>query len=257
MVFEWIDHSNANDSVISYMRKGETPGDYLIVVCNFTPVVRHDYRIGVNEFCRYQEIFNSDDVNYWGSGVKNEGFMQAENVPCNDKPNSVRLTLPPAVNHCYQTGEIKPTTKEPIMQKIKPADGKAWPLGASWDGKGVNFALFSANAEKVEVCLFDDAGVDEIARYALPKMTTASGTFTCRLKPGQVYGYRVYGPYLPEEGHRFNPNKLLIDPYAKKLTGRLIWHKALFGYDWDSPLKDLSYSTLDSAPLCAEIGCNL
>ena len=93
--FEWIDHSNANDSVISYMRKGETPGDYLIVVCNFTPVVRHDYRIGVNEFCRYQEIFNSDDVNYWGSGVKNEGFMQAENVPCNDKPNSVRLTLPP------------------------------------------------------------------------------------------------------------------------------------------------------------------
>ena len=135
------------------------------------------------------------------------------------------------------------------MQKIKPADGKAWPLGASWDGKGVNFALFSANAEKVEVCLFDDAGVDEIARYAITENDNSIWhLYLPGLKPGQVYGYRVYGPYLPEEGHRFNPNKLLIDPYAKKLTGRLIWHKALFGYDWDSPLKDLSYSTLDSAP---------
>ena len=93
--FEWIDHSNADDSVISYMRKGETPGDYLIVICNFTPVPRNDYRIGVYENCRYQEIFNSDDVNYWGSGVKNEGLMQAENVPCNDKPNSIKVILPP------------------------------------------------------------------------------------------------------------------------------------------------------------------
>ncbi len=93
--FEWIDHGNANDSVISYMRKGETPGDYLIVICNFTPVVRHDYRIGVYENCRYQEIFNSDDTNYWGSGVKNEGFMQAEDIAYNDKPHSIRLTLPP------------------------------------------------------------------------------------------------------------------------------------------------------------------
>ena len=141
------------------------------------------------------------------------------------------------------------------MQKIKPADGKAWPLGASWDGKGVNFALFSANAEKVEVCLFDDAGVDEIARYAITENDNSIWhLYLPGLKPGQVYGYRVYGPYLPEEGHRFNPNKLLIDPYAKKLTGRLIWHKALFGYDWDSPLKDLSYSTLDSAPYAVALG---
>ena len=135
------------------------------------------------------------------------------------------------------------------MSKIKPSVGKAYPLGASWDGDGVNFALFSAHAQKVEVCLFDEAGVEEIARYAITENdNNIWHIYIPDLKVGQVYGYRVYGPYKPEEGHRFNPNKLLIDPYAKKLTGKLIWHKALFGYDWDSPQKDLSFSTLDSAP---------
>lgn len=135
------------------------------------------------------------------------------------------------------------------MQKLKLSDGKAWPLGANWDGEGVNFALFSAHADKVEVCLFDDAGVEEIARYAITENdNNIWHIYLPGIKPGQVYGYRVYGPYKPEEGHRFNPNKLLLDPYAKKLTGRLIWHKALFGYDWDSPQRDMSFSTLDSAP---------
>ena len=93
--FEWIDHSNSDDSVIAYMRKGVNPGDYLIVISNFTPVVREDYRIGVNENCGYQEIFNSDDVNYWGSGVKNDGMMYAENQEWNCKPYSIRVKLPP------------------------------------------------------------------------------------------------------------------------------------------------------------------
>ena len=93
--FEWIDHSNADDSVISYMRKGHNPADYMVVISNFTPVVRHDYRIGVNEDCRYQEIFNSDDVNYWGSGVKNEGLLTTEEGEWNNKPRSIKVTLPP------------------------------------------------------------------------------------------------------------------------------------------------------------------
>ena len=93
--FEWIDHSNADDSVIAYMRKGVNPGDYLIAVCNFTPVVRENYRIGVPEDCQYQEIFNSDDTNYWGSGVKNDGARQAEHIECNYKPFSITLRLPP------------------------------------------------------------------------------------------------------------------------------------------------------------------
>ncbi|MDD4556573.1 MAG: 1,4-alpha-glucan branching protein GlgB [Alphaproteobacteria bacterium] len=93
--FEWIDHSNADDSVVSYIRKGNDPRDYTITICNFTPVVRTDYRIGVNEKCAYQEIFNSDDVKYWGSGVKNEGEIWASDYGWNFKSNSIKLTLPP------------------------------------------------------------------------------------------------------------------------------------------------------------------
>lgn len=104
--FEWIDHSNADDSVISYMRKGYGANDYLIVISNFTPVVRTDYRLGVNEECEYQEIFNSDDVNYWGSGVKNEGFMVAEKQEWNCKPFSIKVTLPP-----LSTIVLKPVRK--------------------------------------------------------------------------------------------------------------------------------------------------
>jgi 1,4-alpha-glucan branching enzyme len=93
--FEWIEHSNADDSVVSYIRKGRTPGDYVVVICNFTPVVRHDYKIGVIEKCSFKEIFNSDDKKYWGSGVKNENELHASEDGWNYKPYSIRLTLPP------------------------------------------------------------------------------------------------------------------------------------------------------------------
>lgn len=135
------------------------------------------------------------------------------------------------------------------MAKFKFSNGRKYPLGATYDGQGVNFALFSANAEKVELCLFDDTGTKEIQRIAiLQDEESIWHVYVHDIKPGQVYGYRVYGPYKPQEGKRFNPNKLLLDPYAKKLIGRLVWNKALFGYDVDSPQKDLSFSTIDSAP---------
>ena len=135
------------------------------------------------------------------------------------------------------------------MDKLEVTNGRAYPLGATYDGQGVNFALFSAYAEKVELCLFDATGTKEISRVAITENdNNIWHVYIKDLAPGQVYGYRVYGPYKPEEGKRFNPNKLLLDPYAKKMIGKLIWHKALFGYDTDSPLKDLSFSTLDSAP---------
>lgn len=135
------------------------------------------------------------------------------------------------------------------MQKIIPQDGLPFPLGSHYDGEGVNFAIFSANAEKVELCLFDEAGVKELRRFPIfENDNNIWHLYLPGIKPGQVYGYRVYGPYKPEEGHRFNPNKLLIDPYGRRLTGKLIWNKAIFGYDVDSPDKDLSFSSLDSAP---------
>ncbi len=127
--------------------------------------------------------------------------------------------------------------------------GTPYPLGATYDGRGVNFALFSKNASKVELCLFDATGKKEQKRVLLKENTGGVWHIYLEgLQDGQIYGYRVYGPYKPLEGKRFNPNKLLIDPYAKKLTGELVWHKAIFGYDVDSPDQDLSFSALDSAP---------
>src|ERR671928_1789921 len=110
-------------------------------------------------------------------------------------------------------------------------EGKPFPLGATWDGLGVNFALFSAHATKVELCLFDDNGKREIERIELPEYTDEVGHgYLPSARPGTVYGYRVHGPYEPTQGHRFNPNKLLLDPYAKQLVGELMWHDALYGY---------------------------
>ena len=135
------------------------------------------------------------------------------------------------------------------MQSVRIRSGQAYPLGATYDGRGVNFALFSAHAEKVELCLFDKSGVTEQLRVAITENDhNIWHAYVQGLEPGQVYGYRVYGPYDPMNGKRFNPNKLLLDPYARKVTGKLIWHKAIFGYDVDSPDKDLSFSELDSAP---------
>ena len=131
---------------------------------------------------------------------------------------------------------------------LKTSLGKAYPLGSSYDGKGVNFALFSAHAERVELCVFDASGAEEQERYVIKESeNNIWHIYLEGAEPGLVYGYRVYGPYRPEEGLRFNHHKLLIDPYGKKLVGKLIWNKAIFGYDLDSPDKDLSFSELDSA----------
>ena len=135
------------------------------------------------------------------------------------------------------------------MVRYATSSGTPWPLGSFYDGKGVNFALFSAHAAKVELCLFNESGAVEEERYEL---TARDGNiwhiYLQNAPVGTVYGYRVYGIYKPEMGYRFNPQKLLIDPYGKKLVGTLIWNKAIFGYDIDSPDKDLSFSELDSAP---------
>src|ERR1700761_3719907 len=121
-------------------------------------------------------------------------------------------------------------------------------LGASWDGRGTNFALFSANAQKVELCLFDNQGRRELERVELPERSEdVWHGYLNDVSPGQLYGYRVYGPYAPEHGHRFNPNKLLLDPYAKRLAGRLIWSDAHFGYRAGSARADLSFDRRDNA----------
>jgi glycogen operon protein len=129
-------------------------------------------------------------------------------------------------------------------------DGSPAPLGATWDGRGVNFALFSAHATAVDLCLFDPTGRRETAQIRLPCRTEQIWHgYIPDLRPGQLYGYRVHGPYDPRAGHRFNPHKLLIDPYARQLSGRIRWHDALFGYRPGAHRGDLTIDRRDSAPM--------
>ena len=126
--------------------------------------------------------------------------------------------------------------------------GQPYPRGATWDGEGVNFAVFSQHAEKVELALFDDRGRHERQRITLRERT--DHVWHCYLpeaRPGMAYGYYVHGPYKPEEGHRFNHHKLLLDPYAKDFVGKLRWNDALYGYTLGHKKGDLSYDRRESA----------
>jgi isoamylase len=134
-----------------------------------------------------------------------------------------------------------------LPQRLLP--GSPFPLGATWDGLGVNFAVFSGYAERIELCLFDPAGRKEIARFDLPECTDEIWHgYLPEAQPGLLYGYRAHGPYQPQHGHRFNPHKLLLDPYARQLAGPLRWTDALFGYRVQSNRADLSLDRRDSAP---------
>ncbi|MEO8558172.1 MAG: glycogen debranching protein GlgX [Rhodospirillales bacterium] len=126
--------------------------------------------------------------------------------------------------------------------------GRPFPLGATWDGLGVNFAVFSGHAQKIEICVFDDAGKRERARYVLPEYSgEVWHGYLPHAAPGLIYGLRAYGPYEPQQGHRFNPHKLLLDPYARAIAGRVRWTDALFGYRLNSRRADLSFDRRDSA----------
>jgi isoamylase len=125
--------------------------------------------------------------------------------------------------------------------------GRPFPQGATWDGTGVNFALFSENAERVDLCLFDRPDANETVRIRMPEKTAhVWHCFLPNVQPGQIYGYRVYGPYDPERGLRFNPANLLIDPYAKALTGKVDWNSSIFPYRLGAD--DLAMDTRDNAP---------
>jgi isoamylase len=158
---------------------------------------------------------------------------------------------------------IQVTSVPPSLILAGPAvrsrvrEGQPFPLGATWDGIGVNFALFSAHATKVELCIFDIDGTTEVERITLPEYTNEVWHgYLPDARPGTVYGYRVHGPYDPVNGQRFNPNKLLIDPYARQLVGEVEWNEALFGYKVGAPDGDLSFDERDSAryvPKCRVI----
>ncbi len=133
--------------------------------------------------------------------------------------------------------------------KMRVWPGSAAPLGATWDGEGVNFSIFSEHAEAVELCFFDEPEADEESdRIELPERTDLIWHgYLPDVRPGQLYGYRVHGPYEPEKGQRFNPHKLIIDPYAKAISGTIKWSDALYGYAVGDPEQDLAFDTSNSA----------
>ncbi len=136
--------------------------------------------------------------------------------------------------------------------------GQPYPLGATWTGLGVNFAIFSAHATRVELCLFDSATATlPSACVPLPEHTDMVWHgYLPDVRPGQLYGFRVHGPYEPSAGHRFNPHKILIDPYARAIGRTVRWDNSLFGYRMNDPAADLSFNATDDAahaPLAAVI----
>jgi len=137
-----------------------------------------------------------------------------------------------------------------IMNNTIVYPGNPFPLGATWDGEGVNFALFAENATGVDLCLFNQAhGDTETVKIRMKERSNhVWHAYVPELKPGQLYGYRVFGPYEPSKGHRFNPHKLLIDPYAKAIAGTIQWDDSLYAYEIGNPDEDLSFSEVDSAP---------
>src|SRR5438034_1063418 len=126
--------------------------------------------------------------------------------------------------------------------------GRPYPLGATWDGAGVNFAIFSGHASKVELCLYDSIEDErESKRVTLPEHTDMVWHgYLPDVEPGQLYGYRVHGPYDPGKGHRFNPNKVILDPYAKSIGRSVRWDDSVFGYTIGDPGDDLSFDTRDN-----------
>ena len=123
-------------------------------------------------------------------------------------------------------------------------------MGATWDGQGTNFALFSEHASAVELLFFDNpkAGKPEVVIPLTERTAFVWHGYLPEVGPPQLYAYRVHGPYEPEKGHRFNPSKALLDPYAKAIAGKINWNDALFGYEIGDPKADLSRNDQDSCP---------
>src|SRR6476661_350204 len=132
------------------------------------------------------------------------------------------------------------------MRTVLP--GRPYPQGANWDGMGVNFALYSEGATAVELCFFDKPDSPPSETIRLPEMTASVWHgYVTSIKPGQLYGYRVHGPFEPQKGLRFNPAKLLIDPYARAISGQVNWDAPVFGYKLGDPEADLTRDDQDSS----------
>jgi isoamylase len=169
-----------------------------------------------------------------------------------------RRTVWPEGFEPEKAGVFHSADDAPTIELTTLQPGSPYPLGATWDGQGVNFSIFAEHATRVDLCLFDSAEADQPSmRVTMPEQSQDIWhVYIPGLTPGQLYGYRVYGPYRPEEGFRYNSNKLLVDPYAKSLASTETWDDALYGYDVNHSERDQSFDSRSSTafvPKCVVI----
>ena len=170
------------------------------------------------------------------------------------EPDGLARSLPPYYIHHRLAARMTQKRSKSLIgsgtRGFRLWPGRPYPLGANWDGLGVNFALYSAHAEMVELLLFDEPEADEpsIVLELPERQGPIWHGYLANLRPGQLYGYRIYGAHAPMSGLRYNPHKLLVDPYAKAVTNRITWHDAIFGYPIGDPEEDLALDERDSAP---------
>ncbi len=194
---------------------------------------------------------------YGGSGAATGRRRASRTAPHARPAGLCSLTLPPLATIVSRAGVTLMKSRRRHSDTPRPGRVATCRSARPGTARGRNFALFSAHANKVELCLFDSRGRREIERIELPEFThQVWHGYLPDVRPGQLYGYRVHGPYAPEAGHRFNPNKLLLDPYALQHNGNLRWHDALFGYRIGHHKEDLSFDRRDSAfvmPKCVVV----
>ena len=217
----------------------------VLVVCNMTPVPRHGYRIGVPRGGGWREIFNSDSGFYGGSNVGNDGRVDTAASRRARPASSLELVLPPlATIFLRHDGMSRWRLCRPNSIAARPI--RSAPPGTAWAPiSRCSPPMPSASSFACSIRPAAARSRASICRNA----PTRSGTAICpNARTGLIYGYRAYGPYSPQDGHRFNPHKLLLDPYARQFAGTLRWSDALFGYRINSPRADLSFDRRDSAP---------
>ena len=213
--FMWTVGDDRSNSVFAFLRLAPDQPS-ILVVCNMTPVPRHGYRIGVPHAGGWREMLNSDSGYYGGSNVGNAGRVETVRHR-GARPGAVASSW-----YCRRSPQFSCDTinRRCLRFHQNLIAAHAYPLGATWDGFGINFAVFSDHAERIELCLFDPAGRREIARLDLPECTDGIWHgYLPDARAGLIYGYRAHGPYRPQDGHRFNPHKLLLDPYARRHVG--------------------------------------
>ena len=280
--FAWIDANNGAESVVSYLRRGsDDPKAIAVVVGNFTPVPRDGYRIGVPYAGHYRERINTDAADYGGSGIGNFGGVEADAAADAWPPVFAVPRLPPLKRrapplrqgHPQRRGDILTFANCPaargragtsdgqpcshsLNRGLEEDDGYRRGCGPAlpirWARPGTGAGSISRSSRRMprrsNYASSTRTGNQEQARIVLPEYTDEVWHgYLPEARPDLLYGYRVYGPYDPANGQRFNHNKLLIDPYAKALNGQLQWNDVVFGYRVGGPREDLGFDRRDSA----------